>query len=105
MGIISIASMMVGIILVATFTGCTQEGSVNSSNSGPSISSGATTDPSLDRATGISDAVTDFSSDRSPGSPSTDGPTPGSDSPENVPTITVTSTPSGATVRLNWVHS
>jgi hypothetical protein len=45
--------------------------------------------------------MTDFTS----GSPSSEGLPSGSNSPENAPLITVTSTPSGVAVQLNWQHS
>lgn len=104
-GIISLVCLMVIIPLYATFVGCTGEGVGDSVNSGLSTSAGVITDPSLDQSTGPTDAATDFISNRTSEPLSINDLSSGADSPENVPMISMTSTPSGATVRLNWLHS
>src|SRR6476659_2951610 len=104
-GIISLVCLMVIIPLYATFVGCTGEGVGDSVNSGLSTSAGVITDPSLEQSTGPTDAATDFISNRTSEPLSINDLSSGADSPEHVPMISMTSTPSGATVRLNWLHS
>ncbi len=82
------AYMMLWLSPFPVLIGCTREGEVNSVISGPSTRAGATAGPSLDSN---SDPTTDFLY--------TDGLPNSSD---DVPMITVTSTPTGVTVQLNW---
>jgi len=85
----------------AMLVGCTGDGGENTISSDLPTPAGVTTGQSLDGATGH----TDFSLDRSPGLHATDGQLGRSDSSDDVPTITVTSTSSGAAVQLNWLHA
>ena len=103
-GIISMACIMVMITPFATLVGCT-EGDGNSVSSGLSTSAGATAGPSSIQATDHTDAATGFTSDGTLKSLSSHDPFPGADSVENVPMVSVTSTPSEAIVRLNWLDS
>ena len=94
-----VISLVYIIFMMASFTslvGCTGEAGGDSVTSSPSTSEGMTTAPSLDGATGNTATTTDFTFE---------GQHPPADSSEDFPVITVTSTPSGAAVRLNWLDS
>lgn len=105
-GIISIAYLYIMVMIspFASLVGCT-EGGENSVSSGLSTSAGATAGPSSIQATDHTDAATGITSDGTLKSLSSHDPSPGADSVENVPMVSVTSTPRGATVRLNWLDS
>lgn len=119
--IISMAysSRMLVMVPFLALIGCTGEGQGGPVISSLSAPAGATASLSLDLATDhmeghqarqlpltshSTDVTTDFASDFSPGPLSTDGSSPSSDSSDDIPMITVTSTSTGVTVRLNWQH-
>lgn len=113
---------MVYIIVMIPFLallGCSGGGEGGPVISSLSAPAGTTARPSLDLAADYTAAqqagplplisqstdTTDFTSALTPVPSYTGGLPPGSDSSDDVPMITVTSTPTGVTVRLNWQHS
>ncbi len=89
-GIFSIALLMLVIIPLITLIGCSEHGEGGPVISSPSNTAGQKEDPSSNP---VSVSL------------SSNGLPPRSDSPDEVPMVTVTSTSKGATVRLNWQQS
>lgn len=107
--IISMVYRMLVIVPFLALIGCTREGEggpVMSSLSTPAgATAGASSGLAADFTPGPQAGQLPFASQPTDTTPFTsDGSLPGSDSSDNAPMITVTSTPSGVTVRLNWEH-
>ncbi len=113
--IISMAHLMLVIVLLAALNGCTENGGgqaisslstpVNATAEPSSEMSPRSTDaPQARQAYSVSFPATEETTDVASDLSYTDGPPPRSESSDD-PMTTVTSTPTGVTVRLYWQHS
>lgn len=117
--LVSIVSLMFVSLPHAALIGCSGEkenGPVSSTLSGPANSTTVPPLPQSARSTEEDqagrlpitsqslDGETDLAANPTPAPSDTDGSSPDSDPSDDVPMITVTSTPKGVTVQLDWAH-